>query len=282
MNWRAAGNTVLILSASLAVLGMMALLYVNVVHLSTQWFSNTSVSLFLRPGIPAAGRKALLAQVRRHPLVREAQLVSPEAGLRSLASKLGTEHSLLREVPEQSIPYTIDFEMFVDYRDRVRLLAAQFGALPAVDEVVYTEQVLDQVRILFTLTKSVGLFFIGLILLSFYLIVSHATRLSLHARQGEIEILELVGATRGLIRSAFVVEGGLISLAASVISLGIVWFCYQLLVAGLSWNALTQFVHLETVFFTPPILGAAAGGVVLLGCLSSYWSVNRLLREFEP
>ena len=33
-NWRATINTILILSASLSVLGMMVLLYLNVVHFS--------------------------------------------------------------------------------------------------------------------------------------------------------------------------------------------------------------------------------------------------------
>jgi cell division transport system permease protein len=281
-NWRANANNVLILAASLSVLGMIVLLYLNVVHFSESWLSNTTVSLFLRPGLADAQRGALLEQVRRHPLVKDARLVSPAEGLRDLADKLGADRSLLAGAGSEGVPYTIDFDLFVDYRDRVGSVAERFRGLPGVADVVYTERLLEQVRRFFVLVKAIGGFFIGLILVSFFLIVSHATRLSLYARREEIEILSLVGATRPFICSAFIVEGLLMALAGGALAVGIVWLCHQLLIAGLSWNDVTGSLKEQAVFFPLRALGAALAAAALLGASSSYLAVTRLLREFQP
>jgi cell division transport system permease protein len=281
-NWRATANNVLILAASLAVLGMIVLLYLNVVHFSESWLSNTTVSLFLKPDLDDAQRQALLEQVRRHPLVRRAALVSPSQGLKDLADKLGADPALLASAGQEGLPFTIDFDLFVDYRDRVGKVAERFRALPGVADVVYTERLLDQVALFFVMLKIIGGFFIGLIVISFYLIISHATRLSLYARREEIEILSLVGATRHFICSAFIVEGLLIALCGDVLATAIVWLCHQLLISGLSFNEITASIKEQSVFFPLAGLGAALGAAALLGAASSFVAVTRMLREFQP
>jgi cell division transport system permease protein len=281
-NWQANANNVLILAASLAVLGMIVLLYLNVVHFSETWLSNTTVSLFLRQGLPEPQRQALLEQVRQHPLVKDARMVSPGDGLRDLADKLGADQSLLAGAGNEGLPYTIDFDLFVDYRDRVGTVAERFRGLPGVADVVYTEHLLEQVRLFFVMIKAIGAFFIGLILVSFYMIVSLATKLSLHARREEIEILSLVGATRRFICSAFIVEGMLIALAGSLLAAGIVWLCHQLLISGLSWNEVTAGIKEQAVFFPLQALGGALAAAAVLGAVSSYLAVSRMLRELQP
>jgi cell division transport system permease protein len=281
-NWRAKANTVLILTASLATLGMIALLYLNVVHLSRLWLSNTTVSLFLKPGLGQAERESLLERVRANPLVRHATLITPQEGLRELSRNLGAESSLLAGDGKETLPYTIDFDVFYDYRGRVDALARTFRALPGVEDAVYTERMLEKVELFFTLVQGVGLFFIALILVSFYLIVANATHLSLHARRDEIEILNLVGATRGFVGSSFVVEGLILSLASGLLAVGIVWFSHQLLIAGLSWNEMTQGIKSQSIFFPLPEVGEALLAALVLGGVSSRLSVNRLLKELEP
>ena len=280
-NWRANVNTILILSASLSVLGIMVLLYLNVIHFSEIWFSNTEVSLFLEPNLPGARRDVLLAQVRQHRLVKSAHLVSPAEGLRALEETLGTERGALMDAGTEGLPYTIDFQILVDHRGKIGQLAEGFGNLPGVEEVVYTERVLEKVRLFFLILKWVGGFLIGMIVLSFFLIISHATKLSLHARRDEIEILNLVGATSRFIRSSFIVEGFFISLVGGLVAVGMVYGCHQALTIALSWNESTAVFTEETIFFRMRDLWPALAGAAVLGALSSYFAVNQLLMNFE-
>ena len=281
-NWRASVSNVLIVAASLSVVGMIGLLYLNVVRISEIWLSDTKVSLFLRLGLEAAQRESVLERVRRHPMVKAAAAVSPEEGLRSLSEKLNVDGGFLTGPEMDGLPHTIDIEIYLDYRERIRGIAERFRKLPEVEDVVYADRALEKVRLFFSLTKVIGLSFIALFLLSFCLVIGYATRLSLYARRREIEILHLVGATRNFIRSAFVVEGMLIAFSGALIALAITWVSYKILVAGLTWNALTLTLKALTIFLPWPLLGLAIVLIIALGAVSSHLSVNRLLRELEP
>ncbi|MCZ6628272.1 MAG: permease-like cell division protein FtsX [SAR324 cluster bacterium] len=281
-NWHASLNSILIVASSLALLGMVGLLYVNVVHISEIWLSNTTVSLFLKPSLGERQRHLLLRRVQDHPLVARAVLVSPEEGLRSLAAKLGADNGFLTGAEKEGLPYTIDFEVFVDYRKRIGSLAESFDKFNGVEEVVYAERVLGKAKLFFDLTKGLGVFFAGMILISFCLIIANAARLSLYSRRQEIEILHLSGATRGYIRSAFVVEGVLLALIGWALALVLVWFAFQLVIAGLTWNDFTMVLKQLSVFFPWEVLVGALLVLVGLGALSSYLAVNRVLKAIEP
>ncbi|MCZ6472235.1 MAG: permease-like cell division protein FtsX [SAR324 cluster bacterium] len=281
-NWHASLNSILIVASSLALLGMVGLLYVNVVHISEIWLSNTTVSLFLKPSLGERQRRLLLRRVQDHPLVARAVLVSPEEGLRSLAAKLGADNGFLTGAEKGGLPYTIDFEVFVDYRKRIGSLAESFDKFNGVEEVVYAERVLGKAKLFFDLTKGLGVFFAGMILISFCLIIANAARLSLYSRRQEIEILHLSGATRGYIRSAFVVEGVLLALIGWALALVLVWFAFQLVIAGLTWNDFTRVLKQLSVFFPWEVLVGALLVLVGLGALSSYLAVNRVLKAIEP
>ena len=281
-NWRASLNNILIVASSLAVLGMSALLYLNVLHISEIWLSNTTVSLFLRPGLADHERARPLKRVQEHPMVARAALVSPEEGLRSIAAKLGGNHDFLSRAEKGGLPYTIDFDVFVDYRKRIGTLAKSFGDMGGVEEVIYAERVIGKAKLFFDLTKGLGLFFGALILISFCLIIANATRLSLHSRRQEIEILHLAGATRGYIRAAFVVEGVLLAVIGWALALVLVRFAFTLLIAGLTWNELTMALKELAVFFSWRMLAGSLVLLAALGALSSNLSVNRVLKAIEP
>ena len=280
-HWRASLNTVLILCASLTVLGLISLLYVNIVHFSESWLSNTSISLFLKSEMSGEAKQALLQRVKNHPLVKNATLVTPEEGLRTLAESLGANHRLLSNGSKEFLPYTIDFELFHNYRKLVSTVSEQFKTIEGVSEVIYTERLLDRVELFFTITQGIGLFLVALILMSFILVMSHATRLSLYARREEIEIMDLIGATKGFIRSAFVMESMLIALIAGLISLGVMVFCFKLTMAGLGSENIGLFGGQAPIFLTWQEGAAALALVALLGAFSSRHAVNRVLRELE-
>ena len=167
-NWHASLNSVLIVASSLAVLGMIAILYLNVVHISEVLLSNTTISLFLKPGLSAPERNQVLETVEMHPMVIRAALVTPEEGLNSFASKLGADRSFLADIEKDSLPYTVDFEVYLNYRKRIGDIAEQLGGLPGVEQAVYAERLIGKVKLFFDLTKGIGIFFSALILVSFW------------------------------------------------------------------------------------------------------------------
>jgi cell division transport system permease protein len=279
--WRASVYGTLIIAASFAMLGIGVLLYLNVLSVSQAWLSNSSLSLFLAAEATEAERGALLERVRADPAVTRAAIVTPEQGIQRLAQRLGTERSMLQGVDAQNLPYTIDFDLELAERANIADIAKRYRQAKGVEEVVYAERALDKVRLFLEVTRGVGLFFVALIVLSFWFIVSNSTKLSLYSRREEIEILSAVGAPRRAISSSFVVEGMLMAGAGFLVALTITALCYGLLVAALGWSEATQSLRGRTEFFPLAGLAAAALATLLLAGVGSHVSVHRLLKGLD-
>lgn len=71
-----------------------------------------------------------------------------------------------------------------------------------------------------------GTILVILILISVF-IISNTIKLSVHARRKEISIMKYVGATNGFIRTPFMIEGIIIGIVSSAISLGLVGVAYN-------------------------------------------------------
>lgn len=280
-DWRASLYGTLIIAASFAMLGIGTLLYLNVLSVSRIWLSNTSLSLFLAPGATEAQRQSLLERVRSDPAVTRAVMVSPDEGMHRLAQRLGTEQGMLQGVEAKSLPYTIDFDLELEERANIRDIALRYRKAEGVEEVIYAERAIEKVRVFLEVTQGVGLFFVALILLSFWFIVSNSTKLSLYARREEIEVLSAVGAPRRVISSSFVVEGMLMAGAGFIVALAITAVCYGLLVAALGWSEATLALRGRTLFFPLPGLALAALAALALAGLGSHLSVNRMLKELD-
>lgn len=71
-------------------------------------------------------------------------------------------------------------------------------------------------------------------------IISNTIKLTVYARRKEISIMKYVGATNGFIRGPFIVEGMLIGLIASILTLGLVALLYDFVIVKIESTAILQ------------------------------------------
>jgi cell division transport system permease protein len=117
-----------------------------------------------------------------------------------------------------------------------------------------------------------------LFLISSMLLISNAIRLSIFARRKEIEVMKLVGASDGFVRTPFVFEGlvqGLIG--AGLAALTVVWI--NLLFLDWSRDALPFVPISGDAVNTLLILVVLVGVGVVIGVVGSFFSVTRFLRK---
>ncbi len=101
------------------------------------------------------------------------------------------------------------------------------------------------------------------------LIIGTAVRIAIFARKDEIQIMRLVGATRGFIRRPFLLEGFLTGLVGGILALGLTYSAYVTgseLIFPLAWIP-GRWV----------LLGILAGG--LFGVVASAFAIRKYLRE---
>src|ERR687897_498761 len=142
----------------------------------------------------------------------------------------------------------------------------------------YPQQTIDRLN---SITSYViwGLYGATLLfLVASVLLISNAIRLSIFARRKEIEVMKLVGASDGFVRTPFVFEGLLQAFAgASLAAFAVIWI--NLLFVDWSHNAL-PYVPISNgavnAFSTLLLLIAVGVGI---GVIGSFLSVTRFLKK---
>ncbi|HEX2864113.1 MAG TPA: FtsX-like permease family protein, partial [Deinococcales bacterium] len=110
--------------------------------------------------------------------------------------------------------------------------------------------------------------------------ILNTIRVAMYARRDEINVMRLIGATRGFIRAPYVLEGvGMALLAAAVTSV-LVYPAYSAGARALQ-NALPFLPLTSDPVLTLEVLGIVAALGLLIGFLGSLVAANRYLREVE-
>lgn len=89
----------------------------------------------------------------------------------------------------------------------LKTIAADVQTSPGIDEVALRNDVVDELNKWLTGIRSAGLTFIGLMAFTSILIVVIVVGMKISAKNNEIKILELIGASRWYIQSPFLFEG---------------------------------------------------------------------------
>ena len=80
-------------------------------------------------------------------------------------------------------------------------------------------------------------------------IISNTIKLTVHARRKEISIMKYVGATNGFIRTPFIIEGVIIGIISSILSLGIIGGLYNVIATRLVASPTFQTIGVSILTF---------------------------------
>ena len=119
-----------------------------------------------------------------------------------------------------------------------------------------------------------------LIVISIF-IIANTIKLTVHARRKEISIMKYVGATNNFIRWPFIVEGMIIGIFASVISIVIVGGAYSLLAEQAVNAQFMQAINMSLVGFKDMISSIIFVYMLLgigIGALGSVISMRKYLK----
>ena len=225
------------------------------------------------------------ARLQRDPRFVQVQLISSrEATRRFLESS--REAGLMLKSLGEPIPETLELTLRPDLlvAHRAMEVGDSLKALPGVGDVVVDQERLQGLqrtaRMLRSALASLG----ALLLVAAGFSTGNVIRMSVLAREEEIAIMRLVGATESFIRTPLLVEGAVLGLSASataVLGLLALWLMMQR-GAGHVSPLLVELARMG--FFSPGNLAGLAGvGMVTgaLGALWGFWNTQRTLRQME-
>ena len=91
-------------------------------------------------------------------------------------------------------------------------------------DLVWIQRLSTAVR----LVRGVGAFLGGILVLAGIFTISNVIRLTVYARQDELDIMRLVGATRPYVKGPFVVEGMVQGGLGGMVAAGLLWATFRI------------------------------------------------------
>ncbi|GGG08079.1 cell division protein FtsX [Paenibacillus aceti] len=268
---------------SLLVLGVFIMLVININSFADDADSQVQISVYLESKVDDALRDKVMAEIQTMPEVSEVTLIPKNEGLKEFKDKLGVEgKDLLEGYTEETNPIPDTFKIKLIEPTTAPFVASKISALndthpdKPIYKVNYGKGTIEKLFKVTRTVRNIGLIFVaGLALMAMFLI-SNTIRVTILARRREIGIMKLVGATNAFIRWPFFIEGALIGLIGSVVTVAVLFFGYQELeqVVAADMTLAFQLVPMKQV-------ALKVGGLLLgLGLLIGIWGSTMSIRKF--
>jgi cell division transport system permease protein len=263
------------IAVSLFVLGAFLTVASALSGLVTRWTETVQVIVYLEDGLENRVRESLENRLRADPAVASLQLVSREEALARFRGMFRDLSSLPEDLGENPFPASLEVNLRPERQSaaEVERLAKALAGVPGVREVQYDLLWIERLSTGVRLVRVVGAFLGGILVLAAVFTISNVIRLTIYAREDELDIMRLVGATRAYVKGPFVAEGviqgGVGGLAASfLLWTALAWLSRDLQVSDLLPRA--------TLSLSPALAVLLVAGGMLVGLVGSLMSLSRL------
>lgn len=274
MNW-AAISTMTVL---LFLFGVSLQASWQVEGLLNQFGSQLVISTYLESGVDA---NSLVAQVQKLPGVVAVESVSKEQAWTQLTQDLGLSDVSNASSQLNGNPLVDELKVKAREAEAVPQLANTLKSMAGVNDVLYVSEVIQQLRDLNQGLRWVSLMVVSLLSLTAIAVVTTTIRLIAIARRHEIEVMQLVGATRSWIYLPFLLQGA----ALGVVGAGSAWallLSVQSMLKSLSASQQPAFIEflIDGLRLTPQqgvLLPLALMGLgVSIGLVGSVFAVKKV------
>ena len=247
-NKKSTGASLMIMCATMIIFGIFLILGENINHFVEEVESVQGVQVFINNDATQEQIDEIGDKIRQIDGVSTVEYVSKDDALQQMKDRFGDKQDLLEGYEENNIfpaSYVVtltDLTKSQEVQDQI-LTFDNIKKITSKDETVTT---------LINLANGIkivtGVILVLLVIISIF-IIANTIKLTVHARRKEISIMKYVGATNGFIRWPFIVEGMIIGIFASIISIAIVGFAYNIIAQKLISSEFMQVINMSLVTF---------------------------------
>ncbi len=274
-DWRLHALSVFSVAVAFVCLAAALLLVVNVGQVRARWAESGRASVYLRKHATAEQVAAIEKALKQSDGVTGVRVVSSEDARRELVGL--TNDPVLDSLPSEAFPASLEVAIeSAVAAERLGKLSSQLAALPAVESVETYGAWSERLAALLTGGVSASLLLAGVVLAAVVSVVSSTIRMSLQRRRIEVEVMKLVGATDGYVRSPFVVEGAAQGGFGALFAIALLGILYGIVQSHFDSN-ISVLLGATPVFLPWTMVLSLVAAGALLGAVAAYGSLRKLL-----
>lgn len=242
--------SLVIMCATMFIFGLFFAVGQNVNHITKTIEEQQGMEVFIYDEATEEQRTELKNKIRSIPYVNTIEEKSKEQALEEMKKMFKDKKFLWATYDGENNPFKASF--VVTLTDLTKAEEVKTEIADSTEVVSNIEVRTDTINALIKIADGINIIttviLIILVLISIF-IITNTIKLTVHARRKEISIMKYVGATNNFIRWPFIVEGMIIGIMASAISIVIVGIVYNIIADNLVNSQFMKLINMSLVSF---------------------------------
>lgn len=218
---------------------------------------------YLKDSVSDKDAQEIMASLRGRATIEKVRYVSKAEALKELKTSLKDAEYILEGLNENPLPASIEvrFKKEAVGPESIKSFVDNLRKVNGIDDVQYGEKFLLSIHSIKNGMETIGLILTIVVISGITFICYSTVKILFYRRKDEIETLKLLGATRGFIRTPFVIEGSIIGIVGGIMSMIIALAFYYSVFYKLSATVpiVRTIVFPMEILISLPVLGLFLG-----------------------
>lgn len=271
--------SIVIMCATMIIFGLFLIIGENVNHFVDNLKLQQGFQVFMKEDATQEEMNKVKEDIRALDGISTIEFVSKEQGLNTMKEKLKDEKGVLDGFNVQKIKAS--YIVKVTDLERSKTIQSEVEKIDNVVKITNSnETAMKLISIAKVIRIATGIILLLLIIISTF-IISNTIKLTVHSRRKEISIMKYVGATNSFIRWPFIVEGIVIGIISSIISIILVGGAYSLITTKMASSDLVKVMGMNLVGLNEMLTSIIIVYLILgigIGTIGSVVSMRKYLK----
>ena len=272
-------SSIFAVTITLVLIGVIGVLALNIQDMSLNIEEGVRIYVKLDRDIDSTAEQAVGEEIKAIKDVKSVTFFTKDQELDKLIEKQGEDGAQLFESFREDNPLGSAYEVEAKDASKLASISKKIRDISGVSTVNYGgESTQDMVKTLQTIQTGGTIFIVALAIVALFMI-ANTIKITITARQTEISIMRMVGASNWYILIPFMLEGMLIGLFGSIIPIIVLVYGYGMIydyTGGMFMSAMLALkAPMPFIRDFSLVLALLGAGVGLVG---SFVSIRRFLK----
>lgn len=228
------------ITAMLLILGLFFVMTVNI-NLFSEMIKTDydQIEIFLKDDVTADQADKMMKEIKSYKGVQDTSYRTKEDAMNIMKKRWGENGYLLDNLGDNPLPNSI--LITVDGAEAANSVSKQVQNLSGIEDVKYYKETIEKLTRITNYIEWGALIIMAFLVVVSVVVVANTIKLTVFAREREISIMKYIGASNWFIRGPFLVEGIIMGVISSCISVVIIYFIYKEMVSTIGLKFMTIF-----------------------------------------
>lgn len=268
------------ITITLVVVAFSLILSYNVENFTESIRKDVTMVIFLDKDANKDDYSRIESAIRNTANVEKLTFKSKQESAEETAQGNEVFQTIIDSWTDETNPLLDSFELKVKNVEEIKKTAEEIKKIEKVNTVSYGEDMVDQLITIFDVVKKISIGAVVALIVVTAFLITNTIKLAIYARQREIEIMRLVGASNISIKIPFVIEGLILGFLGSIVPIIITVYGYTSLYdffgGKLFSSTLVRLIEPNPFVYLASLLLVVIG--ILVGMFGSWQAVKKYLK----